>query len=114
MFIKCNMSKFLSYFIFFFFLFFNLNLLADTSDDISKIIDLKETGLLTDQEYKNLLEKIIIQTEEYKKIKSLFDSEVINFEDFENFKNKIIVKYTIVAKYDTAKEANFFDNKDKY
>ena len=108
------MSKFLSFFIFLFFLFFNLNLLADISDDIAKIIDLKETGLLSDQEYKNLLEKSIIKTEEYKKIKSLLDSEVINLEDFENFKNKIIVKYTIVAKYDAAKKDNFFDNKQKY
>ena len=80
------MSKFLSFFIFLFFLFFNLNLLADISDDIAKIIDLKETGLLSDQEYKNLLEKSIIKTEEYKKIKSLLDTEVINLEDFENFK----------------------------
>ena len=108
------MVKFLSFFVFFFFLIFNTNLLADTSDDIAKIIVLKETGLLTDQEQKSLLEKIIIQTEEYKKIKSLLDSEVIDLEDFENFKNKIIVKYAIVAKYDAAKEANFFDNKEKY
>ena len=82
-------------FLLFFFFFFNFNVFADVKDDIAKINDLKETGLLSDQDYKNLLEKSIIKTEEYKKIKSLFDSEVINLEEFENFKNKIIIKYTI-------------------
>jgi hypothetical protein len=82
-------------FLLFFCTFFNFNVFADVKDDISKINDLKETGLLSDQDYKNLLEKSIIETEEYKKIKSLFDSEVINLEEFENFKNKIITKYTL-------------------
>ena len=67
-------------FLLFFCTFFNFNVFADVKDDISKINDLKETGLLSDQDYKNLLEKSIIETEEYKKIKSLFDSEVINLE----------------------------------
>ncbi len=84
-----------TFFLLFFFFFFNFNVFADVKDDIAKINDLKETGLLTDQDYKNLLEKSIIKTEEYKKIKSLFDSEVINFEEFESFKNKIIIKYTL-------------------
>ena len=87
------MNKFV-FFLFFFF-FFNFNVFADVKDDIAKINDLKETGLLTDQDYKNLLEKSIIQTEEYKKIKGLFDSEIINLEEFENFINKIIIKYSI-------------------
>ena len=108
------MSKFLSFFIFIFFIFFNVNLLADTKDEIAQINELKESGLLSDRDYKSLLEKSITKTKEYKKIKSLFDSEVINLEDFENFKNKIITKYTIVGKYDSAKEANFLDNKLKY
>ena len=82
-------------FLLFFCTFFNFNVFADVKDDISKINDLKETGLLSDQDYKKLLEKSIIETEEYKKIKSLFDSEVINLEEFENFKNKIITKYTL-------------------
>ena len=82
-------------FLLFFCTFFNFNVFADVKDDIAKINDLKETGLLSDQDYKNLLEKSIIETEEYKKIKSLFDSEVINLEEFENFKNKIITKYTL-------------------
>ena len=82
-------------FLLFFFFFFNFNVFADVKDDIAKINDLKETGLLTDQDYKNLLEKSIIQTEEYKKIKGLFDSEIINLEEFENFINKIIIKYSI-------------------
>ena len=82
-------------FLLFFFFFFNFNVFADVKDDIAKINDLKETGLLTDQDYKNLLEKSIIKTEEYKKIKGLFDSEIINLEEFENFKNKIIIKYSI-------------------
>ena len=82
-------------FLLFFFFFFNFNVFADVKDDIAKINDLKETGLLTDQDYKNLLEKSIIQTEEYKKIKGLFDSEIINLEEFENFTNKIIIKYSI-------------------
>ena len=82
-------------FLLFFFFFFNFNVFADVKDDIAKINDLKETGLLTDQDYKNLLEKSIIQTEEYKKIKGLLDSEIINLEEFENFKNKIIIKYTL-------------------
>ena len=81
-----HMSKFLSFFIFLSLLFFNANLHADIKDDIAKINDLKEAGSLSDQDYKILVEKIIIQTEEYKKIKSLFDSEVINLEEFENFK----------------------------
>jgi len=76
-------------------IFFNFNVFADVKDDIAKINDLKETGLLSDQDYKNLLEKSIIKTEEYKKIKSLFDSEIINLEEFENFKNKIIIKYSL-------------------
>ena len=82
-------------FLLFFCTFFNFNVFADVKDDIAKINDLKETGLLSDQDYKKLLEKSIIETEEYKKIKSLFDSEVINLEEFENFKNKIITKYTL-------------------
>ena len=101
-------------FLLFFCIFFNFNVFADVRDDIDKINDLKKTGLLSDQDYKNLLEKSIIKTEEYKKIKSLFDSEVINLEEFENFKNKIIIRYAAAAKYDAAKEANFFDNKEKY
>ncbi len=96
-------------FLLFFCTFFNFNVFADVKDDISKINDLKETGLLSDQDYKNLLEKSIIETEEYKKIKSLFDSEVINLEEFENFKNKIITKYTLgdtlTEDSSTAKEA---------
>ena len=87
------MNKFV--FLLFFFFFFNFNVFADVKDDIAKINDLKETGLLTDQDYINLLEKSIIQTEEYKKIKGLFDSEIINLEEFENFINKIIIKYSI-------------------
>ena len=82
-------------FLLFFFFFFNFNVFADVKDDIAKINDLKETGLLSDQDYKNLLEKSIIQTEEYKKIKGLFDSEIINLEEFEDFINKIIIKYSI-------------------
>ena len=108
------MRKLFSFFIFLFFLFSNFNLLADIKDDIAKIINLKETGLLSDQDYINLLEKSIIKTEEYKTVKGLFDSEIINQEEFENFKKKIIIKYTSVGKYDAAKEANFFDNKLKY
>ena len=108
------MNKFFPFFIFLFFLFFNASLLADIKGDIAQIIVLKETGLLSDRDYKSLLEKSITKTKEYKKIKSLLDSEVINLEEFDNFKNKIIVKYAIVAKYDAAKEANFFDNKQKY
>ena len=75
-------------FLLFFFFFFNFNVFADVKDDIAKINDLKETGLLTDQDYKNLLEKSIIQTEEYKKIKGLFDSEIINLEEFINTGNR--------------------------
>ena len=108
------MSKLLSFFIFLFFLFSNSNLLADIKDDIAKIINLKETGSLSDQDYIKLLEKNITKTEEYKTVKGLLDSEIINLEEFENFKKKIIIKYTIVEKYDAAKEANFFDNKLKY
>ena len=74
-----------TFFLLFFFIFLNFNVFADVKDDIAKINDLKETGLLSDQDYKNLLEKSIIKTEEYKKIKSLFDSEVINLEEFENY-----------------------------
>ena len=87
------MSKSLSFFIFFFFLFFNVNLLADTKDDIAQINDLKETGLLSERDYKSLLEKSITKTKEYKKIESLLDSNTINSDQFENFKNNIIIKY---------------------
>ncbi len=48
----------------FFCTFFNFNVFADVKDDIAKINDLKETGLLSDQDYKKLLEKSIIETEE--------------------------------------------------
>ena len=75
--------------------FFNLAVFADVKDDINKINELNESGILSEQDYKNLLEKSIIQTEEYKKIKGLFDSEIINLEDFEDFKNKIITKYSL-------------------
>ena len=74
--------------------FYNSSIFADVKDDISKINDLKESGLLSDQDYNNLLEKSIIQTEDYIKIRSLFDSEIINLEEFENFKEKIISKYS--------------------
>ena len=67
-------------FLLFFFFFFNFNVFADVKDDIAKINDLKETGLLTDQDYKNLLEKSIIKTEEYKKIyaSESYDTKDIN------------------------------------
>ena len=107
------MSKFLSFFIFLFFLFSNANLLADIKGDIAQIIVLKETGLLSDRDYKSLLEKSITKTKEYKKIKSLLDSEVINQDQFENFKDNIFNKYTngdsLVGDASVAKEAT--DNK---
>ena len=108
------MSKLLSFFIFFFFLFLNANLLADVTGDIAQINALKETGSLSDRDYNSLLEKSIVKTKEYNTIKNLFDSKIINFEEFENFKNKITIKYTIEAKYDVAKEANYFENKLKH
>jgi len=76
-------------------IFFNLSIFANTLDDIKKINDLNESGLLSEQDYKNLIEKSIIQTEEYKKVKGLFDSEIITLEELESFKNKIIIKYTV-------------------
>ncbi len=108
------MSKFLSCFVFLFVLFFNINLLADTKDDIAQINELKEAGLLSELDYKNLLDKSIAKTKEYIQIKSLLDSEIINLQEFDNFIDKIIIKYTAAAKYDAAKKANFFDNKEKY
>ena len=108
------MSKLLSFFVFLFFLFFNANLLADIKGDIAQIIVLKETGSLSDRDYNSLLEKSIVKTKEYNTIKNLLDSKVINFEEFENFKNKITIKYTIEAKYDAAKEAYYFENKLKH
>ena len=74
---------------------FNFAILADVKDDIKKINELNESGILSEKDYANLLEKSISQTEEYKKIKGLFDSEIISLEEFENFKNKIITKYII-------------------
>ena len=87
------MLNLLSFFIFLLFLFSNVNLLADTKDNIAQINELKETGLLSDRDYKSLLEKSITKTKEYKKIESLLDSKTINSDQFENFKNNIINKY---------------------
>ena len=106
------MSKFLSFFIFLFFLFFNVNLLGDTKSDIAQINDLKESGLLSERDYNSLLEKSITKTKEYKKIESLLDSNTINSDQFENFKNNIIIKYVnsdILTESSVAKESS--DNK---
>ena len=73
---------------------FNWSAFADVREDIKKINELNESGILSEQDYKSLLEKSIIQTEEYKKIKDLLDSDIINLEEFESLKNKIINKYT--------------------
>ena len=69
------MIKFFSFFVFLF-LLFNFNLLADINDDIAQINDLKETGLLSERDYKSLIEKSITKTKEYQKIKSLLDSNL--------------------------------------
>ena len=79
---------------------FNYSVFADVKDDISKINELNESGILSEQDFKSLLEKSIVKTEEYKKIKGLFDVEIISLEEFENFKNKIIIKYTSGATLD--------------
>ena len=48
---------------------FNFAILADVKDDIKKINELNESGILSEKDYANLLEKSISQTEEYKKNK---------------------------------------------
>lgn len=66
-----------------------------------KTIDqLKENGLLNEEEYKNKVEKLNLEknnrklknTQEYKQLKNLFDNGVLTNEEFEN-KSKIIFDY---------------------
>lgn len=59
---------------------------------ISNLIDLKEKGILTEEEYKSKVHKIetekaeqyLKNSTEYKQLKSLFDSEVLTKDEFEN------------------------------
>lgn len=77
-------------------------------DSITKLSDLKQKGIITDEEYKTKIEKIEFEKEEknirhsieYKQLKSLFDSGILTNDEFES-KIKILKENNSFFKLET-------------